>query len=94
MMNNYASFILEKRFKKLIAKIKELLETDDSEESFMTCLDMISKYEDILINEYKHYLKTKKYQAFIEKVTLLRDYVTSQMIVLNEEMDYNVRGGR
>jgi translation initiation factor 2 alpha subunit (eIF-2alpha) len=94
MMSNYASYKLEKKFKKLVSLVREQLDSDDSEDSCMECLGMISKYEDMLANEYKHYLKVQKYKEFITKVTLLRDYVEAQIVALNQELEYNVKGGR
>ncbi|MBR4230880.1 MAG: hypothetical protein IKR74_01820 [Bacilli bacterium] len=93
-LSNYVSYKLEKRFQELLILIKKILEDDTSEESSGRCIDLINQYEDILENKYKHYLKIKKYQMFIDKIMLLRKYVDVNTIVNEEELNYNISGGR
>ena len=93
-LSNYVSYKLEKRFQELLILIKKILEDDTSEESSGRCIDLINQYEDILENKYKHYLKIKKYQKFIDKIILLRKYVDVNTIVNEEELNYNISGGR
>ncbi len=93
-LSNYVTHKLEKRFKELLNLIKNILDEDASESSSNRCLGLIEKFEDILENKYKHYLKIKKYQMFIDKITLLKKYVDVNTIVSEEELDYNISGGR
>ena len=86
-LSNYVAHKLEKRFRELLALIKKIIEEDSSEESSFKCIGLIEQYEDILENKYKHYLKLKKYQIFIDKITLLRKYVDVNTIVSEENLN-------
>ena len=93
-LSNFAYRKLEKKFNELLMIIKNILDGDDSEETSSRCHGLVDQFEDILENKYKHYLKLKKYQIFIDKINLLRKYIDVNTIVREEEIDYNIGGGR
>ena len=94
VMDSFSSYFAKKNFDRLLMLIKKIIDDDSSEEGYLRCLDMIAKYEDILENRYKHYLKIEKYNEFIETISMLRDYINSKVFTIKDNASYNIGGGR
>lgn len=70
-------------YERLCKYIDDAINSDDAQDDTTLCLDEISKYNDILENKYKKYLKKKQYIFFLEKLAMMNKLLNDKIIMLN-----------
>ena len=70
-------------YERLCRYIDDVINSDDAQDDTALCLDEISKYNDILENKYKRYLKKKQYIFFLEKLAMMNKLLNDKIIMLN-----------
>lgn len=80
-INNYINIKLDKKFKKLVKLVYEMLSTEDETDSDITnFLGEIDKLKSIIENKYKYYLNILEYDRFMKKLFLIEKELKERLI--------------
>lgn len=83
-----------KEFSKIIQMISVVSDDEDDDTGYMLILDEITKFKNLLVNKYKHYMEEKEYELNIKKLEILKQEIEHRRQTLIETLDKEIRKGK
>jgi len=78
---------VERRYKKLLNLLTELIiSDDDSGSDYREALNQIERFRLEIKNKYRHYLKQKEIEKMSHELTTLKKEAEKRLIILNENI--------
>ena len=84
-----------KAFDKILKMISIVSDDNDDDDSgYMLILDEITRFKNLLINKYKHYMEEKEYELNIKKLELLEQEKEQRRQALIETLEDTLSRGK